>query len=104
MIIKVHMLAFMNGEIRLVTIPGPNDPNDTQEILNQTWNFGQNDFQPQRDRASVSVGDVAELIVDGQPQYWRMQPSGFLQLTPEQFKLYKHVPRRDRQFVKFENS
>lgn len=59
-IIKVEMWAFKSGKVtREVTIPYE-EGMSTDEILNLTYQFGQNDFQPQR-CCSVSVGDIVVL-------------------------------------------
>lgn len=94
MIYKVHMLAFMDGEIREVDVPDTVDQS-TDSVLELIFMYGQNDFQPLPDRCSVSMGDVAE--VDG--QFFLCQAMGWKQLTEAEFEAYKKVERRDRQFL-----
>jgi len=64
--VKVHMLAFGDGAIRMVDIPFEDLPGDPRSgdhldrLLDAAFYYGQNDFQPQP-LPSVSVGDVIEL-------------------------------------------
>ena len=59
--IEVELLAFGNGEIRIVEVPFDefNDTNDWDK-LELIFRYGQNDFQS-RQQPSVSVGDVIRL-------------------------------------------
>ena len=67
-IIEVEMHAFANGAIRRVEIPNDRASvtlrgvpfESTPKILGLTFEFGQNDFQPQ-DMPSVSVGDIIRV-------------------------------------------
>jgi hypothetical protein len=101
--IKVHLLAFgREGEIREVDVP--DDEVGTSEnpeyLLECVFYCGQNDFQPQP-HPSVSQGDVIELpsgvlyVVDS---------VGFSRLSPEQFEVYRNLPRRDRSLHEFYQS
>jgi hypothetical protein len=72
MLIRVYLTAFGEGAVRLVDIPN-NPPNG---LLNATFHWGQNDFQPQQ-LPSVSVGDVIELPSG---ELYRVAASGFKQL------------------------
>jgi hypothetical protein len=58
--IKVHMLAFGDGKIREVDLPSPSESADNDALLDLTFMYGQNDFQP-KPFPSVSVGDVIAL-------------------------------------------
>jgi len=88
---KVHMLAFMNGEIRLVDLPllAGDKIEDTLDLI---FEYGQNDVQP-KEFCSVSVGDVIELT-DG--LYYLVDSIGFKLLTQEQFDEHRASPRRFR--------
>lgn len=101
---NVYMLAFMEGQIREVNVPdevvaecaridtedkiGPNVPT----ILDKIYYYGQNDFQPVKDRCSVSMCDVIEF----NNQMWLVDGCGFKQLSPEQFEEYKNTTRLER--------
>lgn len=93
MIINVHMLAFMDGEIREVSIP-----DDSKEVLRDVFHNGQNDFQPSSTCCSVSVGDVIDLGEQGKAlgRYWMVGMVGFQIQTPEVFNAYKNLPREHR--------
>jgi len=82
MIIPVHMLAFnKKGTIRKVDIPyEQGDQAEVEDYLEETFKYGQNDFQPQP-MTSVSVGDVIQLGCE----YWIVAPMGFKKITEEQF-------------------
>lgn len=86
--INVFMLAFHEDIVRVVEIS-----DNSKNILDDVFYWGQNDFQPQNGICSVSVGDVIEhnglhIIL----------PIGFKEITPAQLAEYKKVPRRDRYF------
>ena len=55
--IEVEMHAFGDGKIRIVTLP---DGIPADQYLGATFQYGQNDFQPQP-MPSVSVGDIIRL-------------------------------------------
>jgi hypothetical protein len=90
MIVKVRMLAFGNGEIREVEIPDDTTP---ENILNQVFHFGQNDFQP-KNCPSVSVGDVIEY--DGLQMVVSV---GFMKITEQQYHDLLSTYRLDRILV-----
>ena len=96
MIINVHMLAFMDGEIREVSIP-----DDTKDILRDTFHNGQNDFQPSSTRCSVSVGDVIDLGEHSTTigQYWMVGMVGFKAVASEAFNAYKSLSRDERRIM-----
>ena len=83
--IPVHMLAFMNGEIREVTL-------ENEVSLDEVFRLGQNEFQPVPGRCSVSVGDVIEMG----GKYHIVEPVGFREMPPEEFALYKAMDRDKR--------
>ena len=65
MVFEVEMNAFsrVRGQIRKVDVPDkelttPFGESDKNYILEQIFKYGQNDFQPQSEFPSVSVGDV----------------------------------------------
>ena len=95
--VQVEMLAFgEKGLFREVEIPTsyPHQGN-TEEILEATFRFGQNDFQPIADRASVSVGDVIWLDVEK----WLVKMAGFKKLDEASYIGYSNLAQRDRNFV-----
>ncbi len=85
MIVKVHLLAFTDGEIREVEVPEldtllpPTNDDELGHVLELVFHWGQNDFQPQQ-KPSVSVGDVIEM--DG--RFHRVESVGFKELTADQ--------------------
>ena len=94
MIIKVHLIAFVDHDVRNVDIGQPVDMS-TNGILNQTFYWGQNDFQPQQ-HVSVSAGDVIELN-DG--RLFLIKAIGFKELSKEQFDSFTAIPRRERELA-----
>lgn len=90
MVVKVHLLAFKNGEIRHVTIPDE-EVTSVERLLDLAFKYGQNDFQPQP-LPSVSVGDVVEY----EGQYHVVCPCGFAEMTREAFQVYRITPRLER--------
>ena len=91
--IPVHMLAFGGCAIREVDVPDSELVSPTnviqgnctleQYILERTFYWGQNDFQPMQ-FPSVSVGDVIEY--EG---FHLIEPTGFTLLSPEEFASLK---------------
>lgn len=94
MIFKVEMLAFGDGQIREVGVLHPT-LDDRENLLDQIYYFGQNDFQPKR-CPSVSVGDIIHL--DNEKHI--VASLGFRKLSDEEYAEYKASPRRDRLFSK----
>ena len=105
--IEVKMLAFMEGEIRTVTIPDDewqsacevdavNRSGSPDAALETVFHYGQNDIQPIQARASVSVGDVAQ--VDG--KFFRVDSFGFSAMNAADMEGYLDSPQRDRYFWK----
>ena len=101
--IKVHMLAFMDGEIREVDVPGldrqdgkwlmQGKPVDEKTVCDAVFHFGQNDFSPSPDTPSVSAADVVEL--DG--RFHRIDNTGFTLFRNETcFMAYCREPRIGR--------
>ena len=107
MIFKVHMLAFMDGEIRNVNVPDEEifgmlvsyflDFGSINQLLERIFYWGQNDFQPVCNRCSVSMGDVAEI----NGMFFVYQSMGWKQLSAEQLEEYRAVDRHDRTFSEF---
>lgn len=89
--VNVHMLAFGKpGEIREVDIPD-DEPGDVRELV---YKYGQNNYQS-RPHPSVSVGDVIEY--NG---FWLVKPTGFKEMTADEFDKYVAMDRRnERWFV-----
>ena len=100
MTFKVHMLANHDPYcIREVVIPDTaqvTDETSQATLLDLVFYYGQNEFQPLRDRYSVSCGDVIELH-DGSLHV--VASVGFKQISPEQFEKYKLMERLDRSFA-----
>lgn len=95
MVVMVRMLAFMDGELRPVTIPDEEcQGKSVEELLGVVYYYGQNDFQPIPKRCSVSVGDVALL----QGKFWIVARAGWDELTPDELEEYEKLERRDRLF------
>jgi hypothetical protein len=110
--IDVQLLAFMDGDVRTVTIPddewraacetdAANRSGLPDAALEKVFYYGQNDIQPiqgwvERHLPSVSVGDVA--IVDG--KCFRVDSFGFSAMTVQQLEAYVQTPQRDRYFWK----
>ena len=88
--VKTHLLAFEEDKIRMVEIPDDTGVFE-DHILDATFKYGQNDFQPQP-MPSLSVGDVIEL----KGEYHLVMPVGFRKITPSEFESYKAIPMRDR--------
>lgn len=92
MIFQVEMLAFGNwGEIREVEVPDNLVTDNTDEMLENVFHYGQNDFQPQQ-HPSVSMGDVIRL--DGQK--FLVCDFGFRPLTQTEYSEYTRMGQRDR--------
>jgi len=82
MLIRVYLTASRHtpheeGIIRSVDIP---DHTSERGLLEATFYWGQNDFQPQR-LPSVSVGDVIELP---NGNYYRVAAMGFKRLAEDE--------------------
>ena len=90
MIIPVHMFAFMANRdtIREVAIPVygellemiDRDQDALNEILDNVFKYGQNDFQEQ-DKPSVSVGDIIQL----KDRYFMVMGVGFKEISKKEF-------------------
>jgi hypothetical protein len=62
--VEVELVGFNaeSDEIRVVTLDeGKTVLLSTEDMLEEVFKMGQNDFQPQIDKRSVSVGDVIRL-------------------------------------------
>jgi len=96
--IKVHLLAFDSKQrVRAVEIDY-HDGMSEGEILNATFEWGQNDFQPQN-MPSVSAGDVIELD-DGKKVL--ICAVGFKEMTEAEFVDYRGLTSVERAFKGFE--
>jgi hypothetical protein len=95
--IIVEMLAFMEGETRFVNIPD-DEWNNAQGVipkLELVYHYGQNDFQPVKDRCSVSAGDVVKLF----GKCYKTCFYGWKELSVEDYAKYLSIPRRERCFA-----
>jgi hypothetical protein len=79
--VPVYMAAYHGKDVIRTVDVGDFPTDDKQGVLNEVFRLGQNDFQPQSNRYSVSVGDV--IYYDG--EYWAVMPVGFKKMTEEQF-------------------
>lgn len=91
MIVKVRMAVWHEGAIREVNIP---DETPSDEVLAEAFHWGQNDFQPNPDLCSVSVGDVIEY---GDVLHLVL-PVGFVEISEGDYDTLMALPRRDRVF------
>ena len=101
-IVQVRMLAFHDSTpnnviISEVAVPDAEGYQLWADLcisakLEQAFKWGQNDFQPQSSRCSVSVGDVVEL----DDKLWLCCSSGFKEIAQEDFDTLLATPRRDR--------
>ena len=97
----VHMIAFHEPPVdREVTVPDAELTPDTEHILERIFYYGQNDFQPQANRCSVSVGDVANL----NGELYMVAPMGFEKITQEQLEEVKNLPQEKRAFYAYKFS
>lgn len=55
------------------------EDNIVDRILDLTFKYGQNDFQPVSGRRSVSVGDIIEVEV--WEEFWRVDSIGFTKVS-----------------------
>jgi len=101
MTINVHMLSFYDDRSVIRTVNIPDNLNEQEEILEATFKYGQNDFQPLK-ICSVSVGDVAEL----NGKYFMCMGIGWKELSKEEFDAlipptskYAHNPDNFKKYV-----
>lgn len=83
MIVRVHMFAFSSDRttIRNVDIPDHlAEGVSMMDLLDLTFKYGQNDFQPQK-CYSVSVGDVVQIG----NRYVMVLGMGWVELTKKEF-------------------
>ena len=85
------LLASTTGQVRLVRLP-PRAERSLEDVLNDVFYFGQNDFQP-LPLPSVSAGDV---IVFGPELFHVNSGCGFLRLSAAEFEDYMLAGHRDR--------
>jgi len=78
------MLAFSDDKNRIREVKIPQEEyeaaNSIHDILELTYHYGQNDFQP-KPIYSVSVGDVAEH----NGHYYMVMGDGFEEISKEEF-------------------
>ena len=96
---QVHLLAFSetNDVLREVDVP-----EEIPQTLENIFYFGQNDFQPVKDRYSVSVGDVVLF----ENKFHVVMMVGFKELTKEQYEEYINidVDNRRRYVLRIDNA
>ena len=97
MIINVRMLAFMDGDVRPVNVPDAEICEDTQRCLERVWHFGQNDFQPNPERCSVSMGDVALF----RGKLWIARSFGWGEITLAELEACEKLDRHDRAWSEY---
>ena len=95
--IEVFQTAFNSGceledfDTRVVRIESEiyNSCKSSNDLLNEVFLFGQNDFQPQ-ETYSVSVGDLIRLPLKGDGmidyKYYAVAPSGFIIIEQEKLQ------------------
>ena len=66
--------------MRLVTVPAEEIKNDLDELLEQIFYYGQNDFQPSKRHRSVSVGDVIRIFGN----LYRVDDFGFSEISQKE--------------------
>jgi hypothetical protein len=94
---EVELWAFGGmGQIREVDVPADELTGDVRGDLELVFKYGQNDFQPQSDCRSVSVGDVVRVPVGGDLQLWKVADLGFVNLVNHSF-YHDHVQACIRQ-------
>ena len=69
----------------------------TELLLEEAFQHGQNEFQPVPGVCSVSVGDVA--LHAG--RYWLVTAMGFTEISREQYEQLLCAPRRERMLMVF---
>ena len=96
---KAHMLAFEDEmpdgsvKIREVQVPTTHLRDIWQHDLEQVWQWGQNDFQPQQ-CCSLSVGDVVEY----DDKLYVAASFGWREISQDDYATLVKMDRRDRQF------
>jgi len=98
MIVKVKMLAFMDGEIRNVEIP---DDTPDGEFLGAVFKLGQNMFQPVPNRCSVSVNDVILDERGPETKYVRVAGCGFQEMSKDEFDKFEALDKESRARLTF---
>jgi hypothetical protein len=91
----VEQLAFneLSGIMRPVDIEDQEVAEKENQVLEQIFYHGQNDFQPQAGFYSASMGDVVHL----NKKYFIIAGVGHKELTAEEYENYKIMTRDERQ-------
>jgi hypothetical protein len=89
------------GEIRKVDVPADELTGDTISDCELVFKYGQNDFQPQENCRSVSVGDVIRIPVGENIKLYKVAMVGFVDLVNHSF-YHDHVQAMIRQFKTFQ--
>lgn len=97
----VYLLAFRNGETRMVDLLGDaykvGYQKSVEAVLDLIFKFGQNDFQPQM-LPSVSVGDVIDYF----GSFYIVENFGFRKMTTNEFAAYTKMSREERWAVQYQ--
>lgn len=72
----------MKGEIREVNVPDKEITGNINSDLERIFYWGQNDFQPVKNRCSVSVGDVVDYF----GRYFVVRGSGWMEISASKLK------------------
>lgn len=72
------------------------NPTLAEMACSEIFHYGQNEAQPQ-DHPSVSAGDIIHIGEDR----WLILAVGFKKLTPDEYLLYKEMPRDKRMMIPF---
>jgi hypothetical protein len=92
MIINVFLTAFQGGQIRQVEMPDIECTGSTNRILEIIYSYGQNEAQPQKDRCSISPGDVIEL----RGRLYMILMVGFTETTKDNIEKFKKLNPTDK--------
>lgn len=84
------------GESRPVRVDEPST--DPEQLLDQIFENGQNEFQPLPGKCSVSVGDVISL----QDKLFMVAPVGFRLIDSGFLETYKKTPLENRGRFRFD--
>lgn len=85
--IDVHLTAFQGGQVRQVEVPENECTGSTNALLEIIYSYGQNEAQPQKDRCSVSPGDVIEL----RGRLYMILMVGFTEITKDNIEAFKKL-------------
>ena len=84
---SVHLTAFQDGAVRMVEVPDIECTGSANSILEIIYSYGQNEAQPQKDRCSVSPGDIIEL----RGRLYMILMVGFTEITKDDVCAFKKL-------------